>query len=338
MLLFHRRALQQQLEQAYVALGLAAAAGRAFVLPEVCDVSLPGKGASPEAPGCLAGMVVAGGESQLLALPAGYPCPAATTASLVLLTHQRPRPLFPPAVLLLLPEQRRAAAALPAARQRRGAVPGALPRGRGAAAVGQVCRARGGGRAAARAAARCAAQHGDGGGEGAPLAARPRLGVCWLQAARAGRCLVHAQLSAQHASAGFPVLRCCSRPVDWHGSACFEDDRSRKEFQGLGGPLVLCHCILHCPGPRPCPCCCPLQSKVLVLKPSATILWPACAQPGGDPNQQVSREHGGGQYHRWRCQARATSHRWHVLSSTTRCLPACLAFWDAPGPTVRAAA
>ncbi|KAL4425403.1 hypothetical protein ABPG75_009419 [Micractinium tetrahymenae] len=34
MLLFHRRALQQQLEQAYVALGLAAAAGRAFVLPE----------------------------------------------------------------------------------------------------------------------------------------------------------------------------------------------------------------------------------------------------------------------------------------------------------------
>ncbi len=35
MLLFHRRALQQQLEQTYVALGLAAAAGRAFVLPEV---------------------------------------------------------------------------------------------------------------------------------------------------------------------------------------------------------------------------------------------------------------------------------------------------------------
>lgn len=34
MLLFHRRALQQQLEQTYVALGLAAAAGRAFVLPE----------------------------------------------------------------------------------------------------------------------------------------------------------------------------------------------------------------------------------------------------------------------------------------------------------------
>jgi hypothetical protein len=34
MLLFHLRALQQQLEQTYVAMGLAAAAGRAFVLPE----------------------------------------------------------------------------------------------------------------------------------------------------------------------------------------------------------------------------------------------------------------------------------------------------------------
>lgn len=35
MLLFHLRALQQQLEQAYVGMAVAAAAGRAFILPQV---------------------------------------------------------------------------------------------------------------------------------------------------------------------------------------------------------------------------------------------------------------------------------------------------------------
>lgn len=34
MLLFHLRSLQQQLEQTYVAMALAAATGRTFVLPE----------------------------------------------------------------------------------------------------------------------------------------------------------------------------------------------------------------------------------------------------------------------------------------------------------------
>ena len=35
MLLFHQRAMQQQLEQTYVAMALAAASGRGFIMPEV---------------------------------------------------------------------------------------------------------------------------------------------------------------------------------------------------------------------------------------------------------------------------------------------------------------
>ena len=34
MLLFHTRALQQQLEQSYIGMGLAAATGRGFALPQ----------------------------------------------------------------------------------------------------------------------------------------------------------------------------------------------------------------------------------------------------------------------------------------------------------------
>lgn len=190
MLLFHRRALQQQLEQTYVALGLAAAAGRAFVLPEVRPVAAAANcancGGRRQAPW-------PGAASTRRPNPFCSTCqqysrlPLQFWVSLLMQRCARAKPLprHPahtpaPAVLLLLPEQRDGPAALPAARQRGGRVSGALPRGRGAATAGQVWGADGRGHAAARAAARYAAQHGDG---------RGTLPLLWLWAWRASGCL-----------------------------------------------------------------------------------------------------------------------------------------------------
>lgn len=58
MLLWHLRALQQQLEQVYVGMALAAATGRAFILPQVrcvgCEARGAGAGAAGQGRSCLA--------------------------------------------------------------------------------------------------------------------------------------------------------------------------------------------------------------------------------------------------------------------------------------------
>lgn len=182
-----------------------------------------------------------------------------------------------PAVLLLLPEQRGAAAAVPAARQPQGSVPGALPRGRGPAAVGEVCRPGGGGRGAARAAARCAAQHGDGRGEPGTFFAGGRA-KRQFAAARPLLLSCRACCGGQ-ASAGQLIAE--SRALPW--LAFLLHWRPELKLKCLLGRVFSLPTRLPMPA---VPALClppPLQSKVLVLKPSATILWPACTEP----NQQV---------------------------------------------------
>lgn len=111
-------------------------------------------------------------------------------------------------------------------------------------------------------------------------------------AAAAGRAFVLPEFSCFCQNSDAPLPRCrrpdsgeVQFPVPCPEGEVLQPLDKFAEPGGAGAPLrVLPHAALHSMEME--------ESKVLVLKPSATILWPACAQPGGDPNQQCTYESG----------------------------------------------